>query len=139
MVERIIILTAITLVGLGLYHGFKWWMLRRSARLQAANDPLLSAFHQGRPGILYFTADFCVACKTQQRPALSQLMQRMGEDHVQIIQIDAQHQMADAERWGVMSLPTTFVLDQQGKPKAVNYGVVSTEKLIRQLEQATQS
>jgi thiol:disulfide interchange protein len=138
MVERLIILTAFTLIGLSSYHSFNWWLLRRTSRLQANDDPLLSTFDGGRPGILYFTADYCVACKTQQRPALSQLRQRMGDDRVQIIQVDAQHQMADAERWGVMSLPTTFVLDPYGKPKAVNYGVATTEKLIRQLEQAIQ-
>jgi hypothetical protein len=33
-----------------------------------------------------------------------------------------------------MSLPTTYVLDSNGTPHSVNYGVASTQKLRKQLE-----
>jgi hypothetical protein len=38
-----------------------------------------------------------------------------------------------ASLWGVLSLPTTYILDHQGQPREVNYGVASTEKLKKQL------
>ena len=135
MIERIGIVVALVIIGFILYRALQWWSLRRTEKLQAKNDPLLAEFHPGRPGILLFTADFCSTCKLQQIPALYRLTQEIGRDNIQIIEVDAEQKSEDAQRWGVMSLPTTFVLDQQGKPKAVNYGVASTEKLRQQLEQ----
>ncbi len=135
MLERLIILVALTIVGLTLYRGCKWCGLRRATRL-ANHDPLLAEFIPGKPGILYFTADGCAACKTQQQPAFARLRGLPGYEDVQIIQVDADQRLHDAERWGVMSLPTTYVLDTQGQPKAVNYGVASAEKLRKQIQEA---
>ncbi|GIK62665.1 MAG: hypothetical protein BroJett018_04590 [Chloroflexota bacterium] len=135
MLERLITLTALITLGFALYHVWKWWGLRRATRL-ANHDPLLSAFIPGKPAILYFTADGCVACKTQQQPAFSRLRSLPGYEDVQIIRVDADYQLDDAQRWGVMSLPTTYILDSQGQPKAVNYGVASAEKLRKQIQEA---
>lgn len=135
MLERLITLTAFFVVGLALYHGWKWWGLRRATRL-ANHDPVLAAFIPGKPAILYFTADTCAACKTQQQPALARLRSLPGYEDVQIIRVDADQQLHDAQRWGVMSLPTTYILDSQGQPKAVNYGVASAEKLRKQIQEA---
>lgn len=135
MLERLIIASILVVIGLALYRGVKWWNLQKAARLTSA-DPLLAAFLPGQPAVLYFTAEGCVACKTQQQPALSRLRNLPGYETVQIIRVDAEQQLQDAERWGVMSLPTTFVLDTQGRPKAVNYGVASAEKLSKQIQEA---
>lgn len=135
MLERLIILAALTIVGFVSYRGYKWYSLRRATRL-ANHDPLLAAFVPGKPGILYFTADGCAACKTQQLPALAKLRGLPGYEDVQIIRVDADQQLHDAQRWGVMSLPTTYILDSQGQPKAVNYGVASAEKLRKQIQEA---
>ena len=134
MLERLLIACLLIVVGLVSYRGLKWWCLHRACRL-GAQDPLLSTFVPGRPGILYFTSEACSACRTQQQPALARLQAGFGQEQVQIIRVDADHHLPDAERWGVMSLPTTFVLDRQGLPKAVNYGVASAEKLGRQLQE----
>lgn len=130
MLERLIIAGVISIVGVALYRGVQWLNLRRVSRL--GDDPILADWRHGKPAILYFTAEFCVPCRTQQRPALDRLRSHVG-DRVQIIQVDAEHATATAARWGVMSLPTTFVLDGNGKPQAVNYGVASTEKLLTQI------
>jgi hypothetical protein len=39
-----------------------------------------------------------------------------------------------ADYWGVLSAPTTFIIDARGQPRAVNHGLASMEKLLRQLE-----
>lgn len=134
MPERVAI--AIVLIGLGWlgYQGFNWWSLRRAANLVGQSDPLLTAFLPGRPAILYFTSVNCVACRTTQKPMLNQLQSAIGEDSVQIIQIDVDQEADAATRWGVMSLPTTYILDPNGTPQSVNYGVASTQKLRKQLE-----
>ncbi len=129
MGERMALSVVMIVIGLILYRGHKWWLLHR-AQHQNLQDPLLIAFRAGQPGILYFTADHCGACRFQQQPILATL-QREG---VQVIQIDADQRQADADRWGVMSLPTTFILDAGGKPQSVNYGVASAQKLRKQLE-----
>jgi len=33
-----------------------------------------------------------------------------------------------------MSVPTTFVIDVTGKPRYVNHGIATAEKLLQQLE-----
>lgn len=133
MVERLLI--AIILVGLGVaaHYGFQQQTLRR-ARRQGQVDPLLTAFTPGNPAIVYFTSESCGACKLQQEPVLAQLQKIGSFNALQIIEVDADLQRYDAERWGVMSLPTTFILDREGKPAAVNYGVASVQKLRQQLE-----
>jgi thioredoxin 1 len=71
-------------------------------------------------------------CKTIQRPALRRLEATLG-DRLQIVEINAQEQPDLARQWGVLSVPTTFLLDSQGKTRHVNYGVTPTEKLLAQL------
>jgi hypothetical protein len=48
--------------------------------------------------------------------------------------VDASAQPEVAQEWGVLSVPTTFVIDASGKPRFVNHGVANAEKLIQQLE-----
>ncbi|HLE53485.1 MAG TPA: hypothetical protein VI755_15570, partial [Anaerolineales bacterium] len=39
-----------------------------------------------------------------------------------------------ADYWGVLSVPTTFIIDRRGRPRRVNHGVASAEKLFKQIE-----
>ncbi len=70
-----------------------------------------------------------------QRPALNKLSELMG-DGLQILSFNANKQTELADYWGVLSVPTTFVIDSRGRPRGVNHGTASAEKLLRQLEQA---
>ncbi len=130
MIERVLLTLIIVGAALASYRLLNWWTLHR-IRQRGLEDPLLHEFEPGRPAILYFTADHCAACRLQQKPMLTRLRQDID---IQIIQIDTQQHPQDAERWGVMSLPTTFVLDEYGKPQSVNYGVASIQTLRKQLE-----
>ncbi len=132
MLERLL-LTVMILGGLILvYCVFTRWQLKR-AQIQAnSDDPLLSAIPTGQSGILYFTAEWCGACKLQQRPALQQLL--INQPGLQVITIDVDANPHDAQRWGVMSLPTTIILNTGHTPIAVNHGAVSAQKLAQQLK-----
>lgn len=90
----------------------------------------------GRPGILYFTTPECVPCKTVQRPALESLQVIMG-DGVQVIEVDAASQPRLADYWGVLSVPTTFIIDADGNARRVNHGITSADKLQAQLEEVS--
>jgi thiol-disulfide isomerase/thioredoxin len=89
-------------------------------------------FVPGKPGVVFFTTPDCVTCKAAQRPALAELADRMPGT-VQVIEVDALDNAALAREWSVLSVPTTFVLDRSGRPRQVNHGYASTEKLIGQI------
>jgi protein-disulfide isomerase-like protein with CxxC motif len=67
-----------------------------------------------------------------QKPAIRQIKETLGE-MLQVIEIDASQQPDLAQRWGVLSVPTTFVIDSRGRARHVNHGVARAEKLLKQL------
>jgi thiol-disulfide isomerase/thioredoxin len=115
----------------GLYYGVRALLLARARRGTAA----LPGRTPGVPGIVYFTTPQCAACKAVQRPALAELKRRLA-DRVQIIEIDALARPDLARSWSVLTVPTTFVLDRDGRAVHVNAGVASTARLLDQLSLA---
>jgi thioredoxin 1 len=131
VLQRLLVAAVIALLGAIVY----WlWGRLRLRRLRKAQRGLEDT-NLGTPVILYFTTPTCVPCKTQQRPALKQLVEDYGVQ-VQIVQVDATEKPDLADYWGVLSVPTTFIIDSQGEPRAMNPGVASADKLLRQLTQA---
>jgi thiol-disulfide isomerase/thioredoxin len=133
MIDRLMILIAVAALAVIVYRQFQRAQMRHAAQL-APLDPLLAVRRPGVPAILYFTSPTCVPCKMQQRPAIQRLLNELG-DGVQVIEVDALEQPDAADRWGVLSIPTTFILDRQGQPREINYGVTRTEKLKHQLQE----
>jgi thiol-disulfide isomerase/thioredoxin len=86
-----------------------------------------------KPVIVYFTTPDCVPCKTVQRPAIDKVSVMLGEN-LEVVEIDATKRPDLAKRWGVMSVPTTFLLDGRGEARYVNNGVARVEKLIQQIQ-----
>ena len=107
------------------------WLIVNRARSKRLG---LEDIHPNIPAILYFTTPSCVPCKTIQRPALTRLQERLpGSIHV--IEVDAAARPDLADYWGVLSVPTTFIIDARGRPRRVNHGVSSAEKLQKQIEE----
>ena len=96
----------------------------------------LTLFRPGVPGIVYFTTPDCVTCKSAQRPALRALEQKLA-GQVQVIEVDAVDRPDLAQQWSVLSVPTTFILDREGKPRQVNHGFASAAKLLSQLQRVS--
>lgn len=132
MVERVVFSLALLIVGVLVYRGFTRYQLRHVAAGQVT-DPVLQGLKPGIPAVVYFTTPMCIPCRTQQQPALARLQSELG-DAVQIIKIDATENPDIADRWGVFSAPTTFILDGNGQPHDVNHGVADAGKLKRQLQ-----
>lgn len=128
LVVRVLWTGVLMTAGWGGYHLVNQSILLR-ARKRVEGLP---GFKYGRPAILYFTAPNCMPCKTTQRPALQRLVEEIG-DAVQIIEVDASEQIQLADYWGVLSVPTTFVIDAKGEPQQINHGVRLTDKLLNQL------
>ncbi len=118
----------IIVLGLLLFRLISSMVLSRANGSQHRPEGLLP----GKPAILYFTTPECVPCKTVQRPALRRVQTRLG-DRLQIIEIDASQQPELAKEWGVLSVPTTFLLDEKGVARHVNHGATTAEKLIEQM------
>lgn len=117
--------------GLGLYSLYNWILARRTSH------NLLTDLGPIRPGafiLVYFTAPTCAPCKTIQRPAIEKLGKLLGSA-LQVIEIDASQRPEIASRWGVLSVPTTFVIDPHGKVRNINHGVARAEKLLMQIHQ----
>jgi len=133
MTAEILIRTFWTLIisslAIGLFVLYNRVLLLRSKQRYR----LLENFHLGTPAILYFTTPTCVPCKTVQRPAIQQIKHQMGP-RLQVIEVDAAARPDLAKDWGVLSVPTTFLLDSKGRPRHVNHGVTRAEKLQQQLQ-----
>jgi len=108
--------------------------INRRMLIRAQNNaPSLFGKSPDKPMIVYFTTPDCIPCKTIQRPALDQIRTLLG-GNLRMIEIDAYEQPDLAQRWGVMSVPTTFLLDSRGRARYVNNGVARVDKLMEQLK-----
>jgi thiol-disulfide isomerase/thioredoxin len=128
LTTRLFAAVVLILISVALFHGINWLILFRNRR----HSGQLKYFNPGTPAILFFTMSGCVPCKTFQHPAILRAKNALG-DRFQIIEIDVQEQPDLAEKWGVLSVPTTFILNAQGKACHVNHGTTTAEKLIEQL------
>ena len=132
------IAVGISLLGLGLYWGWNRFQLRRLGRVGGGPLHGLEGFKSGVPGILYFTTPECQVCLSAQKPALARLEAEMGAG-VQVVEVDASARHELADYWGVLSVPTTFIIDGQGRPRSINHGLTNKEKLRRQIEATRQN
>ncbi len=129
MLERLLLALLLIAAGLLAYRLYGWLVLRRRALAGLGVDEYLP----GTPAVLYFTDPGCAPCITVQDPALTELSERFGP-RLQIIKIQALERPELTNAWGVLSLPTTFIIDASGRPRGVNHGVARAGKLERQLE-----
>jgi thiol-disulfide isomerase/thioredoxin len=121
-------------IGIIVLGALAYWLVNHWLLVRAQVNALsLYGRLPNRPVIVYFTTPDCAPCKTIQRPALNQLSIEMG-DKLQVIEIDAIQQPELAKKWGVLSVPTTFLLNARGEARYVNNGVARVEKLMEQLQ-----
>ncbi len=129
-----IILRSVLAIAFILIGALGYWLVNQHLLVRARNN-IFTLFDQlpKKPVIVYFTTPDCAPCKTVQRPALNQVSKLFGEK-LQVIEIDATERPDLAKIWGVMSVPTTFLLDAHGEARYVNNGVARAEKLMQQIQ-----
>lgn len=126
---RFVLALGIIILGVGGYWLLNQRLLSRAGtNLNSLLDPL-----PNKPTIVYFTTPDCAPCKTVQRPALEKLTHLLGEK-LHVVEIDATEYPDVAKTWGVMSVPTTFLLNSRGEARYVNNGVARVEKLMEQIQ-----
>jgi len=121
MLERLALVLVLTATTFGAYYLFRQLHMRRMQPAAAA----------GRPTLLYFRADHCAVCPTQGR-FIDQLATQW-DGRVAIERIDAERDPETAARYRVLTLPTTVLVDADGRVRHVNYGLTDAQKLGRQL------
>lgn len=129
LLERLFIAAAISGLGVAVYILLNRVILKRAENKVAR----FQAYVPGLPALVYFTTPTCAPCKTIQRPAIERIRDNFGR-WFQVIEVDASSQPEVAQEWGVLSVPTTFVIDASGKARFVNHGVTNAATLIKQLE-----
>ncbi len=134
MDERILALIVVAVLALGAWTSSKVYRagLTRSHTPDDALDQI-GLPRDGRPVVLGFGGEYCLPCKTQQRPALERLREQAGAS-LHVREIDALAHAELTQRYGVLTVPTTVVLDGNRKVIAINYGVTTTNKLLEQIE-----
>lgn len=83
----------------------------------------------GGPHILYFTTEQCSTCRLLQEPALQEI-------DAPVRKVDAIAESELANRYSILTVPSTVVIDIDGRASSVNYGFASAAKLRRQLRLA---
>lgn len=121
-------------IGIIILGAAAYWLINQRLLVRARKNvfTLFKALPR-KPVLVYFTTPDCVPCKTVQRPAIDQVLNLLGEK-VQVIEIDAYERPDLAKMWGVLSVPTTFLLDGRGVARYVNNGVARANKLMEQIQ-----
>jgi hypothetical protein len=73
-----------------------------------------------------------VPCRTIVKPALTGLLRDLG-NRFQVSEIDTAPQPEAASYWKDLSVPPIFVLNPEGGPQHVHYGVVNADVLRAEL------
>jgi thioredoxin-like negative regulator of GroEL len=144
MVRLVVFILIVVVLWIAMWLGQRFVEMRRRQALaaapyienaseisKAASDPTMDS-KQARVRILAFQSEDCRQCHTLQTPALKRLLETCG-DNVAVVEIDAPDAPELTERYRVLTLPTTVVLDASGNARAVNYGFTSTQRLLEQV------
>jgi thiol-disulfide isomerase/thioredoxin len=103
---------------------------RTITRIRAAHP---SQPHQSSstPKLIYFTTTSCVVCKVHQQPAIEELLEQLPELEIDKYDAVEEHELAD--RYGVLSVPTTAVYDRDGQLVSINRGFAPAAVLYAQV------
>jgi thioredoxin 1 len=126
---RLLVLLAVVAVAVILWAMLSW----RTRRFRATTAADLLPVPRGtRALVIAFTTPDCAPCRTAQRPALKRLHVAHPEA-VSVREVDATVDPTLAQRFGILSVPSTVVIDRQGRVVAINHTLAVSGKLAAQL------
>jgi hypothetical protein len=139
---RILILVLVGLLTWAMvWAGRRYVERRRRAALAALPAGAAGAGQTAYAGegsapvrILAFSSADCHQCHQFQIPALQRVTEAR-KNQVIVEEIDAPSSSELTQRYHVLTLPTTVVLDASGRARAVNYGLANTQRLLEQVDE----
>ena len=84
--------------------------------------------------ILAFSSEDCRQCHQLQEPALKRVVEARG-DAVSVVDVDATTAEQLVQKYHVLTVPSTVILDAAGNARAVNYGFANTQRLLAQVDE----
>jgi hypothetical protein len=84
--------------------------------------------------ILAFSSDDCRQCHEMQIPALQRVLDARGSE-VSVAEVDTPNSPDLAQRYRILTLPSTVIMDAAGRTHAVNYGFANTQLLLDQVDE----
>ena len=128
MYERLaIVLFVLIIVAIGM------GLVRRRGIQRAQNAMQRLGITPDISTIVYFWSPRCHTCRNAQKPILERIVEEYGEKYLQLISYNVDESADMAKAWGVMTIPTTFIIDQSGEVLFVNSGLATDGALHRQL------
>lgn len=125
--DRIIVVLVVA-GGLGLlWSAWQYYKTRVLKTIQTSDITV------GKPNLLYFTAQYCMACKFQQTPIIEVITSKFG-DSVAVNKVDVTDHPELASQYKVLTLPTTIVISERGEVTHINRGVADLAQLETQLQ-----
>jgi hypothetical protein len=126
---------------------FLWLMVRSGRRFvevqrrrALATEPMIPVDDVGANAslslvrILTFSSADCRQCHELQIPALQRVLDARGSK-VSVAEVDAPNSPDLTQRYRVLTVPSTVVMDAQGRTHAVNYGFANTQLLLEQVDE----
>jgi thioredoxin-like negative regulator of GroEL len=138
MPERFAVVIGLAAAVMVAVLAIRFWNLRRVKQLRHA-APLWDALGEtpdGRRTLVAFSTRSCAACHTAQAPAVKAVEQQLGASELRVIHVDASRQPEVARTFGVLTVPSTVVLEPEGRIVAINQGFAPSRRLIEQLQRA---
>ncbi|GAC1630976.1 MAG: hypothetical protein NVS4B7_19270 [Ktedonobacteraceae bacterium] len=137
IIVRLSVLALISLALLLLIWLGKRFVARQRQQALAARPLNMSNTHtcssSSQVRILAFSSPDCRQCRTLQAPALLRIQAARGHA-VSIVEVDAPTSPELTQRYRVLTVPTTVVLDATGHAHTVNYGFTDTRRLLEQVD-----
>ncbi len=141
IILRLVVLALVSLLSCAIvWYGRRFVEKRRQIAFTALPLQSLSdtnetdAFTARVPvRILAFSSADCHQCHTMQTPALQRVTEARRYQ-VSVEEIDAPGSPELTQRYQVLTVPTTVILDATGRVHAVNYGFANTQRLLEQVD-----
>ncbi len=134
MIARLVILIAVALAVAAVWGALRLWRGVRLRHLRA-QSPFEDIVPAGKPAVVAFWAPYCRDCHTLQEPALTRLEHDLS-DRVTVKSLSALDYPELVDELGILTVPSTVVLDANGEVRHLNLGYASDAKLREQLAQA---
>lgn len=133
MLERLLIVVVVTLVVVVAALAVRTAARQReaAARGRPLSNEVRKRFRSGSPGILYFFGPHCATCR-RQSSILDTLAQKDG---VTVVGVDAVAEAGIADEIGILTVPSTVIIDAAHTIRAVNTGLRSRDALATQFDE----